>query len=137
MRHLPFAFEEGSLLEISCESFEAYISKLIKINTNNQEVYTTFRLLEKSHEEKPKITVPNGNHGKNKSYRSQWLKTYKRESIEIDYEPFQVALLLKLLKKHHHYEGEEWKIVEIEGAKKLVKFENSPLLSSLSFEDSF
>ena len=77
LRHLPEAFEEGTLLEISCESFEAFISKLIKINTNNQEIYTTFRLLEKSYEEQPKLTIPNGNRSENKTYRSKWLKTYK------------------------------------------------------------
>jgi len=106
-------------------------------NTNNQEIYTIFRLLEKSHEEKPKLTVQNGYNVEKKNYRSQWLKTYKWESLKIEYEPCQVALLLKYLNKYRHFEGNEWDYIKNkEGKIVSVVFKDSPLLTQQSEEDS-
>lgn len=108
LRHLPEVFEEGPLDEISCEPFEAFIAKLLKTTINNQKVYSLFRLLEFSYQDKPIPTVRD-DYGKNKNdIKKIWLQEHTWEPLEIKYENSQVALLISNLKRYKHTVGQEW-----------------------------
>lgn len=132
IRHLPEVFEEGPLDEISCESFEAYIAKLLKINVNNQKVYSIFRLLEFAHQEKPNPTI-RVDYGRNKKdIKKLWLQEYNWKPITIDYDNAQAALLISNLKKYKHSEGEEWLETRNQQGKLIsITFPVSPLLEAL------
>jgi len=132
LRHLPEAFEEGPLTEISCESFESFISKLIKINTNNQDVYTIFRLLEKSHEDSPKLFV-RGDYGSNiNDYKKLWLLEYDWKTVTIEYESCQTDLLINKIEKYNHLEGLEWvKNLDPSNNTISITLNDSPILKEL------
>jgi len=76
LRHLSEYFEDGPFDEMSCEPFEAYIARILKINTNNQKIHAIFKLLETAHEDKHTPTV-RVDYGKNKNdLKKIWLQEY-------------------------------------------------------------
>lgn len=106
--HLPEDFEQGPLDEISCEPFEAYIAKILKINVNNQKVPSIFRLLEFAYEDKHTPTVKVDYCRNKNDVKLIWLQNHLWEPLEIAYDNTQVALLISDLNKYQHIAGEDY-----------------------------